>query len=708
MTAIFAPSEPETYPNGPFLVIPNRANLEMLKALRKELKRRVVWLMEEGAEPSEEIADYLEATGEPGLTFSIKDGTEECGQAVRDRLGENGVGIFVPGEAIARAGTNLHFSGKIGTHLCGFGLPVVPAFVECHDEFVFPGWVNPQTGVTSYFGEVLTERDGLADLRKSFLELGATAFSKKEVLQGSLATALLHGLKQHGENHLTDGTDDSQLNFKKLLIASVTLSRELRQLTKKKRIGIILPPGKGGLVANLAVLFAGKVAVNLNFKASQQAIQSAIRQAEVDKFITADPFVRKVPEFPWPPNRDLIFIERILPQIKKKMVKWAVLTRLLPENLLTRLLGLKDQGDDEALLLFTSGSSGEPKGVPLSHKNLLANVLQFGGRIDLPKDSTIFGSLPLFHSFGATVTLWYPIIYGLNLVTYPNPLEAKRIAELVSQHEVTLLLVTPTLLRSYMRRVDPELLSCLKLVVTGAEKLPENLAYSFQDRFKILPMEGYGLTETSPATNVNLPDLEGEKPVVPSARFNSVGPLLPGLALKMTSPTTDKEIPVTSSGIIWFKGANVFKGYLNKPELNEEILQDGWFKTGDVGRLDEEGFLHIEGRMSRFSKVAGEMVPHETIEAAINQALGLDGESERKIAVMGVKDEKKGEALVILSTISGQALEQECLDIRYKLMDAGIPSTWCPREIIPVEHIPVLATGKMDLAACKALLEKNV
>jgi acyl-[acyl-carrier-protein]-phospholipid O-acyltransferase/long-chain-fatty-acid--[acyl-carrier-protein] ligase len=261
-----------------------------------------------------------------------------------------------------------------------------------------------------------------------------------------------------------------------------------------------------------------------------------------------------------------------------------------------------------------------------------------------------------------------------------------------------------------MRRIEPDLLSSLKLVVTGAEKLPDSLARSFYDKFGILPMEGYGLTETSPAANLNLPNppADGRHAVIPSERFGSVGQPLPGMAVRITSPATDEALPLNQSGIIWMKGANIFNGYLDRPEANQEGIDDeGWFKPGDVGRVDDEGFLFIEGRISRFSKIGGEMVPHETVEAAVNQILGLDNETERRIAIVGIPDEKKGEAIALLSTISGQALEQEALDIRYKLMDEGIPSLWCPRTIIPVDTIPVLASGKLDIKGCEALIRQN-
>jgi len=424
--------------------------------------------------------------------------------------------------------------------------------------------------------------------------------------------------------------------------------------------------------------------VNINFTASHAAIKSSIEQSDVDKFITADPFVRKVSDFPWPPVRD-------------------------PVDFIAKVANIKKAGDnEEAVLLFTSGSSGLPKGVPLTHRNLLANVCQFSTRLGLPdQGASLLGCLPLFHSFGCTATLWFPIIQGVEIVSYPSPLETKRLAELIEQNNITFLLSTPTFLRGYMRRVKPEQLKSVQLVVTGAEKLPTSLAESFHKKFGITPLEGYGLTETSPATNFNIinPTTETPEPDLPSDRSGSVGQFLAGIAVKITDAATDEECDINKSGIIWLKGSNIFSGYLNNQEKTDEVFEDKWFKTGDVGRVDEDGFLHIEGRISRFSKIGGEMVPHETLEAAIIETLGLDQEDERKVAVVGVPDEKKGEAIVLLSCVTPiETASQECIDLRYKLLDAKIPSLWCPREILPVSEIPILASGKLDIKGCENLV----
>jgi len=696
------------------LTLPGRLDYqEMLQLEQIFSGRRITWLCEENVVLDQAARAYLERASATAVSFSAKDTAPQAiGDAIRNHLDDGGVIIYLSGLVTSHGGECCHVSAATLKQLCALGLPVLPLAVSQPTEVASsPENTSRLPGSIFSFSALIPAKDvSPAAWRQAIHTADEISFSSRSFLQGSLPITLIEGLKKHGAaTTLFDGTDDSATSFDKILGAAIAFSGEIKKLTKKKRVAILLPPGKGGMVANLAVLFAGKVPVNINFTSSHTAVQSSIKQSGVDKFITADPFVRKIPSFPWPPNRDLIFIERTLPALKKKIIRWVILSKILPTSMIAKILGLgNSNGDDEAVLLFTSGSSGEPKGVPLSHRNVLANVCQFGSRMKLDHDAKILGCLPLFHSFGSTVTLWYPCIQGVNLVTYPSPLETKRLAELIEMHGVNMLLSTPTFLRGYMRRVKPEQLKPLDYVVTGAEKLPQSLATAFKEKFGILPMEGYGLTETSPATNLNLPSLEkqGDAPVIEANRFGSVGKFLPGLAVKITNPATGKPCPIDTQGTIWLRGANVFPGYLGAPKKTAEVIIDGWFNTGDIGRVDDDGFLYIEGRLSRFSKIAGEMVPHETVEAAITQVLGLDQDTERRIAVVGIPDEKKGEAIALLTTVCGETVEQECIDLRYKLMDKGLPSLWCPKTFIPTEEIPILASGKLDIKGCQELAEQ--
>ena len=375
---------------------------------------------------------------------------------------------------------------------------------------------------------------------------------------------------------------------------------------------------------------------------------------------------------------------------------------LTPWWLLTRILGIPGRGGhEEAVLLFTSGSSGEPKGVVLSHRNILANISQFRVLVNLKQGQGVLASLPFFHSFGCTVTLWFPIIEGLQAVTYPNPLDVNKNAELVQRYEISLFIATPTFLRSYLRKVDKEQLASVSMVITGAEKLPRAIAEAFEEKFGKQVMEGYGLTETSPVLSCNLPDVslnDAGKTVQFAYRPGSVGKMAPGLAARIRNPETDEDMNPQETGMLWVRGPNIFEGYLNEPEKTKEVIRGGWFRTGDLGRFDDDGFLFIEGRQSRFSKIAGEMVPHETVETKVYEAMGLPANGERLLMIVGVPDEAKGEALVMLSTVD---ISQG--DLRAKLTATGMPNLWVPRTIKRVEALPVLGSGKLDLKGCRDL-----
>lgn len=553
--------------------------------------------------------------------------------------------------------------------------------------------------VTVAFGAPLApEKADIATVRQNLLELGERCYGQRPILRGHLAEASLRGLKHRQfDIAIIDGLDQSTITHGTLLAASLALSGHIKKHCAKKRVAAVLPTGKAAVIANLAIMLAGKVPVNLNFTAGSAALESAMRIADLDDAVTASAFEKKLAGFPFPKN--VLRLEEIMPGLKTRIAFWRALVFLLPWRALALLAGVPRHGDrEEAVVLFTSGSSGEPKGVVLSHRNILGNVSQFSLMINFGREDTVLACLPFFHSFGCTVTLWYPLVEGVRLVTYPNPIETGKIAALIERYKVALLLSTPTFLRGYLRRAEPKQLEPLKLVVAGAEKLPDELAEAFEQRFGKQVEQGYGLTETAPVVSANLPDPTKAKPddlVQPSSRTGSVGKLAPGIAAQIRDPETGAAVSLHDVGMLWLRGPNIFEGYLNDPGRTAEVLVDGWFKTGDLARFDEDGFLYIEGRLSRFSKIGGEMVPHETVEAKIAEALQLPSD-ERVIAIAGVPDEAKGESLVLLA-----AREIDPADLRAKLSGAGLPNLWIPKKIQRVDAIPVLASGKLDLKKCK-------
>lgn len=701
----------ERLPQGGFLLLPNHITWVDAIVLSLACPRPIRFIIDEGVYRNRFLYPFLHAIGCIPITArKAKGGMREA--IARIQAGEI-VCLFPEGE-LSRSGSLLRLRRGYEIIARQADAPVVPVYLDqlWGSIFSFQGgryftkWPRSfPYRVTVAFGEPLAADDAdIATLREQLLKLGEFCYSRRPYLRGHLGRACIRGLKHHPfRTAFDDGMDGSSLSCSKLLGAATALSRYLKKTCPETRIGVVLPPGKGGVVANLAVVLAGKIPVNLNFTSPRDSIESAKEQGGLTTIISARQMAKRFEDFPWTPN--VIHLDEVLPPMKKKILLWWILAIVLPSSMLARLLKLPQVGDNaEAVLLFTSGSSGKPKGVALSHRNILGNVSQFAVFLDAQKDELVLASLPFFHSFGCTVTLWYPLIEGVRAVTYPNPLEAKKIAELVEKHTVTVMLATPTFLRAYLRKAEPEQLRSLRLLITGAEKLPDELAQAIEARFGKEVLQGYGLTETSPVVSVNLPELKPTQPgqsVQPSNRLGSTGKLMPGIAAEIRDPETDAKLSLHETGMLWVLGANVFDGYLNAPEQNADVLRDGWFKTGDIGRFDEDGFLYIEGRLSRFSKIGGEMVPHETIEQKIIVTLSME-QSERSIAVMGVSDAAKGEALVLLSS-----LELDLAALRTALADSGVPNLWIPRIIRRVDAIPVLASGKLDLAGCKKLAEQE-
>jgi acyl-[acyl-carrier-protein]-phospholipid O-acyltransferase / long-chain-fatty-acid--[acyl-carrier-protein] ligase len=632
-------------------------------------------------------------------------------RAATEKIAEGEIVCLFPEGALERAGTLLRLHRGYELIARHANAAVVPVWLDqlWGSIFSFQGGKffrklpkRIPYPVTIAFGKPLeADAADIATVREELLKLGEFCFSRRPSLDRHLAEPCVRGLKRRPfATAVIDGLDHTALTRSKLLGAAVALSRYLRKEFPDERIAIILPASKGSMVANLAVTLADKVPVDLNFTMGRAANESCCDRANLRVAISATQFMERLKDFPWPER--VLKLDELMPRMKRQIIFWWMMSILVPARLLLRLLTIpKEGGHTEAVLLFTSGSTGEPKGVVISHRNVVGNVSQFRQLLDATKDDAILASLPFFHTFGSTVTLWYPLIEGVRIVTYPNPLEPAKNAALIERYKLTLLLATPTFLRGYLRKVDPQQLRSLRLVITGAEKLPLDLAKNFEERFKQKVFEGYGLTETSPVVSVNLPEPQPSKPgeqVQPSSRLGSVGKMAPGIAAEIREPETDRKLSLHETGMLWLRGVNIFEGYLHDPERTADVLQNGWLKTGDLGRFDEDGFLYIEGRLSRFSKIGGEMVPHEAIESKIVDLLGLSGRDERPIAIMGVQDEAKGEVLVLLS-----AVDVDLAELRGKLHDAGVPNLWIPKQVQRVESIPVLASGKLDLKKCKEL-----
>ena len=493
-----------------------------------------------------------------------------------------------------------------------------------------------------------------------------------------------------------------------LLTKVLVLRRLLNKILPKNeaKVGILLPPSNGGTIVNLAVTLDKRVAINLNYSLSEEVINNCIRQAGIERVLTS----RKVMDkFDFNLDAELLYLEDAKDQVGglDKGIS-AFQAYAVPKFLLNWILGLsRIKPDDLMTVIFTSGSTGIPKGVMLSHRNVASNMSAVQEAASLGYSDTIVGILPFFHSFGYTAALWLGTACDIKAAYHFSPLDAKQVGKLVKKFKATLLIATPTFLRTYMKRCSVEEFESLDIVVAGAERLPPELCDAFEEKYGVRPVEGYGATELSPITAVNIPGSRqyGVGKFQIDAKQGTVGRTVKSVACKVTDLDTGEELGANESGMLWIKGPNVMLGYLGREDLTADVIQDGWYKTGDVAMVDDEGFVKITGRMSRFSKIGGEMVPHIKIEEVLTRLCDEtpenDEDDQPNIAVTAVPDARKGERLIVLHS----NIPRTPAELRKGLSDAGLPNIFIPSEdsFRQIESLPLLGSGKLDLKGLKQL-----
>ncbi len=468
---------------------------------------------------------------------------------------------------------------------------------------------------------------------------------------------------------MADSTKAS-LTYGEVFIRACVLARVLRRLLgPEPYVGVLLPPTVPSAVTNVALALLGKIPVNLNYTASQALVDSSIEQCGMTHVITSPKVLDK---FGIKPKGTLIFLDEIPAKVRLvDKILGAAVAKFAPIATLGRFLpGLRgDNLDATATVIFTSGSTGDPKGVVLSHRNVLGNIHQISQQIHLLPEEVVLGILPFFHSFGFTVTIWTVLALGKKVVYHFNPLDARIIGGLCATHGVTMLVGTPTFMRTYLKKCEPSQFKTLVHLLLGAEKLKPELFAEIKATLGIEPLEGYGCTELSPVVAVNVLH-EFTRPtggMIAGNQRGTVGRPLPGTSIKTIDPDTLGDLPPGATGLILVRGPQVMVGYLNRPEATAKAIQDGWYNTGDLGYIDSDGFLHITDRLARFSKIAGEMVPHLAVESAILDAAGV---VEPCVAVTSLPDPKRGERLFVLHT---DELSLEPLEIQKRL--AGVESS---------------------------------
>jgi acyl-[acyl-carrier-protein]-phospholipid O-acyltransferase / long-chain-fatty-acid--[acyl-carrier-protein] ligase len=612
--------------------------------------------------------------------------------------------IFAEG-AISRTGNMLPFRRGFERIADGLDVPIIPVYLDrvWGSIFSFKGrrffWKWPNRvpyPVTVAFGRPLSSRTSAAEVRLALQTLGCDLAMQQQSSDESLGRRFVRTAKQHWRSFAMADVTTKPMTFGRALIASLLLSRwARRRLANETNIGVLLPASVGGALANIALALAGKVPVNLNFTAGRESMAVAIEKCGISTVLSSRRFLSKAGI---EPLDGTIYLEDVMPTFSRAdRLRAFLVALLLPAWLLNRLCVDRSEGDALATVIFSSGSTGTPKGVMLSHRNILANVDAIGQIYELTSADVMIGVLPLFHSFGFTGTVWLPAISGFGVVYHANPMDAKTIGELSAKYRATVLISTPTFCAAYVRKCEPEQFKHLRYAIVGAERLRESTAAAFKATFGIDLLEGYGCTEMAPVVAVNVPDIEDGHERQRGTRIGSVGHPLPGVAAMVVNATTGEGPLFGEEGLLLVKGPNRMLGYLGDPEKTAEVIRDGWYVTGDIATIDAAGFVKITDRLSRFSKIAGEMVPHMRVEEQIQALL-----SEHCTAVVaGVPDDAKGERLVAFFTdpdITPQQLWE-------RLCHTELPRLWLPKrqDLAFVESIPTLGTGKVDLRAVRQL-----
>ncbi|PYT50138.1 MAG: acyl-[ACP]--phospholipid O-acyltransferase [Acidobacteria bacterium] len=694
---------------GGALLTPNHASMADAVLLIASIDRPIRFIMFKGSYEHPLVKPFAKIMGV--IPIASDQGPREMIHSLRmatDALKSGEVVCIFPEGQMTRIGQMLPFRRGMERIIKGVDVPIIPVNLDgvWGSIFSFAGgrflWKFPRRipyPVRVTFGKPMPPTSTSMEVRRAVQDLGAEAFARRKKRMHALWQSFIYTARRHPFRFAMADGQRPRLNYFQALAGALVLARRLRKLWQgQEMVGVLLPPSVPGALVNFAAILMGKVPVNLNYTISNETLASCAQQCNLKTIVTARVFLEKVKI---QPPGEIIFIEDVAKDAEfGERLSAALAASLLPSKWVAKFAGCERPAtlDDIATIIFSSGSTGDPKGVMLTHYNIASNVAQLSQVFMLHADDRIMGILPFFHSFGFTGTLCLPAATGIGVVFHPNPLDSRVIGALVNKYAVTMLLATPTFLNAYTRRCTPEEFGSLRFVMAGAEKLPDRISQAFEDHFGIRPHEGYGCTECSPAVTVNTIDFRAASFRQVGAKRGSIGHPLPGMTVKIVDPDTMQPVGVDEPGLLLVRGPNIMQGYLNKPEKTADVLRDGWYNTGDIARLDEDGFLKITDRLSRFSKIGGEMVPHIKVEDLLQE---LAGASEQTFVVTAIPDEKKGERLIVLHTLAEPQLEA-CLE---KLGKSDLPALWRlrPDQFVRIEKLPYLGTGKLDLRKAREL-----
>ncbi|HSP90982.1 MAG TPA: AMP-binding protein [Vicinamibacterales bacterium] len=490
----------------------------------------------------------------------------------------------------------------------------------------------------------------------------------------TLCESFIRVARQHGDRlAIVDRATGQRVTYKAALLRALILTRKF-EAYEPGFIGVMIPNSAGAILTVIAALMSGRVPVMVNYSTgAAQNCQLAQRRLGFRTIITSRKLLAKVK---CPEVDGMVFIEDIAASVSAVSKFAGALRASQSADRICRSLPAAGD-DDHAVILFTSGSERTPKVVPLTHRNLLANLEGLHGALEFGPADVILANLPYFHVFGINTGLWLPLVTGATVVTVPSPLEYRAVCTAIREERMTMVIGTPVFLSGYLQKSEPGDFESVRLLITGADKCPEALRTGFWERHHLALLEGYGTTETSPVISVNSP---------PHNRPGSVGRVLPNLEVRLEHWETGEPCAVGTIGKILVKGPSVMNGYFDDFESTSTRLHRGWYDTQDMGYMDADGYLWHVGRLVRFLKVGGEMVSLVQVEDILQRALppGVDG------VVVEAPDAARGSRIVAVVT--------EGVDEREVLRQMGgdLAKIALPRQFVVVPELPKMPSGKID------------
>ena len=484
---------------------------------------------------------------------------------------------------------------------------------------------------------------------------------------------------------IIDRTRDSKVTYSKALIASLILSKKFQKY-EEQYIGVMIPTSAGCFLTVIALLMTGKVPVMINYStgAADNCVY-AQNKVGFKTIITSQALLDKI-GCPLVPG--MICIEDIMKEITTLNKLAAALKSKLPAAVICNSFPKTDI-DNDVVILFTSGSEKEPKAVQLTHQNIGSNIESIRAFLELSENDIMMSILPLFHVFGHNINFWLPLSIGMTAITYANPLDYKAIPKIMKEEKISVVAATPIFFSGYLRESSPGDFETCRIMIAGADKCPEPLREGYMKKHRKILLEGYGTTETSPVISANIPDYN--KP-------GSIGRILPNIEVQITEINTGKELQRGQEGKILVKGDLVMKGYYDDIEETSLRIKDGWYDTGDMGMLDEDGYLWHRGRLKRFVKIGGEMVSLVKTEDILEKLLPADVDC----CVVEIPDPRKGARLV--AAVTKQVNDRDMIS----KMSKSLPSIAIPSQFILFDELPKMGSGKMDFRTITEMVKERI